>query len=103
MVYRIVAALLIIMAVAVSGCGTKDTSTGPEKIPRLQVDAKAPDGSINWRSYQTLYTSCGTFYLSYPSDFSGPIPAGYGRIGQTDPSYYCSNVIGTVGDPTSDE
>lgn len=107
---RLVNALLFLCIAAVfltmtAGCDTNnDTLTGVE-VPRIETPTYLPDGRLNLRRYQVLYLSCGTVTLDYPSDFVGAIPQGHGRIGQTDPSYYCSGGIQALyqGDPTADD
>lgn len=98
---RLLFPLLLVLLLAFVGCDTGGTTLGPVKQARLETPATLPDGSVNWRKYQVLYLECGTVTLDYPSDFIGPVPPGHGRIGQTDPSYYC--VMYTPGDPTADE
>ncbi len=96
--------LLLVAGVVLAGCDTNKSSiVGPSAAPRVETPALLPDGSVNWRKYQVVYTSCGTFTLDYPADFIGPVPAYHARIG-TDPSTLCDGyMVYQPGDPTADE
>lgn len=97
---------------SIQGCDTNKESRNPLG-PNLKTTTSPSDGTVpSLARYQTIYTSCGTFYLDYPSDFVGPPPPGHGRIGST-AQQLCSASIpgdgdGTVvpqkaGDPSADE
>ena len=102
--------LLVFSLFGCLGCGTRDNRllNPPTSTTSLHSDGTTP----SLARYQTIYTSCGTFYLDYPSDFVGPPPPGHGRIGST-PQQLCGAQFpgdgdGTVtpqkaGDPTADE
>jgi len=101
--------LAIALALCALGCETR-APVAPQVSS--SIPNTLPDGTLNLRRYEVLYTSCGTFVLSYPQDFIGPIPDGYGRVGSTARDMCATTApdqppivmeAKAFGDPTSDD